>query len=62
MLATLALAPLALTVVSALVLRTIVTPEMTIGTFALVPLLAIEIAGTRISIACIGSAPGWPQR
>jgi 4-amino-4-deoxy-L-arabinose transferase-like glycosyltransferase len=46
-LATLALAPLALTIVSALALRTIVTPEMTIGTFALVPLLAIEIAGTR---------------
>lgn len=46
-LATLALAPLALTVVSGVALRTIVTPEMTIGTFALVPLLAIEIAGTQ---------------
>jgi hypothetical protein len=46
-LATLALAPLALTIASALALRTTVTPEMTIGTFPLVPLLAIEIAGTR---------------
>jgi 4-amino-4-deoxy-L-arabinose transferase-like glycosyltransferase len=46
-LATLALAPLALTIASALALRTRVTSEMLIGTFPLVPLLAIEIAGTR---------------
>jgi 4-amino-4-deoxy-L-arabinose transferase-like glycosyltransferase len=43
-LATLALAPLALTVASALALRTDVTPEMTIGTFALLPLLILEVA------------------
>jgi 4-amino-4-deoxy-L-arabinose transferase-like glycosyltransferase len=47
MLATLALAPLILTVVAALALRTRNTPEMTVGTFALFPLLAIELAGIR---------------
>jgi 4-amino-4-deoxy-L-arabinose transferase-like glycosyltransferase len=41
----LALAPLILTIVSAMVLRTKITPEMTIGTFALLPLLTIELAG-----------------
>jgi 4-amino-4-deoxy-L-arabinose transferase-like glycosyltransferase len=46
-LATLALAPLVLTIVSALALRTNITPEMTIGTFALLPLLIIEVAGIR---------------
>jgi 4-amino-4-deoxy-L-arabinose transferase-like glycosyltransferase len=44
MLAILALAPLVLTCVSALALRTRDTPEMTVGTFALLPLLAIELA------------------
>jgi 4-amino-4-deoxy-L-arabinose transferase-like glycosyltransferase len=47
MLATLALAPLVLTCVSALALRTRDTPEMTVGTFALLPLLAIEVAGIK---------------
>jgi hypothetical protein len=41
----LTLAPLILTIASALVLRTKITPEMTIGTFALLPLLTIELAG-----------------
>jgi 4-amino-4-deoxy-L-arabinose transferase-like glycosyltransferase len=45
--ATLALAPLVLTIASALALRTNVTPEMTIGTFALLPLLMIEVGGVR---------------
>ena len=44
-LGTLALAPLVLTIVSALALRTRNTPEMTVGTFALMPLLAIELSG-----------------
>ncbi|HEY0185366.1 MAG TPA: glycosyltransferase family 39 protein [Rhodopila sp.] len=43
MLATLALTPLVLTIVSGLLLRTRTTPEMTIGTFTLIPLLAIEL-------------------
>jgi 4-amino-4-deoxy-L-arabinose transferase-like glycosyltransferase len=47
MLATLALAPLVLTIVSALALRTRDTPEMTVGTFALLPLLMIELAGIK---------------
>ncbi len=46
-LATLALAPLALTIASALVLRNTITPEMTVGIFPLLPLLMIEIAGVR---------------
>ena len=45
LMATLALAPLALTIVAALVLRTKVSTNMTIGVFSLVPLLAMEIAG-----------------
>ena len=43
----LALAPLILTIASALALRTRSTPEMTIGTFALLPLLTIELADVR---------------
>ncbi len=46
-LATLALAPLVLTVASALVLRNTITPEMTIGIFPLLPLMTIEIFGVR---------------
>ena len=46
-LAILALAPLVLTVVSGLALRTRTTSEMTIGTFALLPLLTIEAFGAR---------------
>jgi 4-amino-4-deoxy-L-arabinose transferase-like glycosyltransferase len=46
-LATLALAPLVLTVISAVALRTRQTPEMTIATFALLPLLVIELARVR---------------
>ena len=46
-LTTLALAPALLTVLAALALRTKVSTNMMIGTFALVPLLAIEIAGGR---------------
>ena len=46
-LATLALAPLVLTIASALVLRNTITPEMTIGIFPLLPLLMIEIVGVR---------------
>jgi hypothetical protein len=42
-LATLTLTPLVLTVVSGLALRTRNTPEMTLGTFALFPLLIIEL-------------------
>jgi 4-amino-4-deoxy-L-arabinose transferase-like glycosyltransferase len=44
-LATLALAPFVLTILSALVLRNPITPEMTVGTFPLLPLLVIEVAG-----------------
>jgi 4-amino-4-deoxy-L-arabinose transferase-like glycosyltransferase len=44
MVATLALAPLFLTVAAALALRTKVSTNMLIGTFSLAPLLAIEIA------------------
>jgi hypothetical protein len=40
----LTLAPLVLTVVSALVLRNTITPEMTLGVFPLLPLLMIELA------------------
>ena len=43
--AILALAPLALTIVAALALRTKVSTNMTIGVFSLIPLLAMEIAG-----------------
>jgi hypothetical protein len=46
-LATLALAPLFLTMAGALALRTRSMPEMTIGTFALLPLLTIELAALR---------------
>jgi len=45
-LATLALAPLVLTIVAALALRNTITPEMTVGIFPLLPLLIIELAGT----------------
>ncbi|HEY4172538.1 MAG TPA: glycosyltransferase family 39 protein [Rhodopila sp.] len=44
-LATLALAPLGLTLLGGLVLRTRTMSEMTIGTFPLLPLLVIELAG-----------------
>jgi 4-amino-4-deoxy-L-arabinose transferase-like glycosyltransferase len=47
LLATLALAPLLLTVLAGVTLRTQVTNRMTIGTFSLMPLLAIEIGGSR---------------
>jgi 4-amino-4-deoxy-L-arabinose transferase-like glycosyltransferase len=46
-LATLALAPLVLTVASALVLRNTITPEMTIGIFPLLLLVTIEVFGVR---------------
>ncbi len=46
-LATLTFAPLVLTIASALALRTTSTAEMTIGTFPLLPLLTIEVAGIR---------------
>jgi 4-amino-4-deoxy-L-arabinose transferase-like glycosyltransferase len=44
-LVTLALAPLVLTVASALVLRNTITPEMTVGIFPLLPLLVMEFIG-----------------
>ena len=44
-LTTLALAPIMLTLVSALVLRNPLTDEMTVGIFPLVPLLVIELLG-----------------
>ena len=47
LLATLALAPLMLTVLAGVTLRTKVSTNMLIGTFSLMPLLAIEIAGSR---------------
>ena len=47
LLATLALAPLMLTALAGVILRTKVSTNMTIGTFSLMPLLAIEIAGSR---------------
>jgi 4-amino-4-deoxy-L-arabinose transferase-like glycosyltransferase len=47
LLATLALAPLLLTVLAGVTLRTKVSTNMLIGTFSLMPLLAIEIAGSR---------------
>jgi 4-amino-4-deoxy-L-arabinose transferase-like glycosyltransferase len=47
LLATLALAPLLLTVLAGLALRTKVQVAMLMGTFSLWPLLAIEIAGSR---------------
>lgn len=43
----LAVTPLALTVLAGLALRTKVSTNMLIGTFSLMPLLAIEIAGSR---------------
>jgi hypothetical protein len=46
-LAVFALAPLALTLFFGLALRTQLTPEMTVGTFTLAPLLAIELSGAR---------------
>ena len=46
-LATLALAPFVLTILTPIVLRNPVTPEMTVGIFPLLPLLLIEIAGLR---------------
>jgi hypothetical protein len=45
--ATLALAPLLLSVLAGLGLRTKISTNMLIGTFSLMPLLAIEIAGSR---------------
>jgi 4-amino-4-deoxy-L-arabinose transferase-like glycosyltransferase len=45
MMAVLALAPLGLTILAALVLRTKVSTNMTIGVFSLIPLLAMDIAG-----------------
>jgi len=45
--ATLALAPVLLTVVSGMALRTPVTLEMTVASFSLLPLLVIELAGVR---------------
>jgi len=47
LLATLALAPLLLSVLAGLGLRTKISTNMLIGTFCLMPLLAIEIAGSR---------------
>ncbi len=47
LLTTLATAPLILTVLAGLALRTKVSTNMLIGAFSLVPLLAIEIAGSR---------------
>ena len=47
LLAILAATPLALTVLAGLALRTKVSTNMLIGTFSLMPLLAIEIAGAR---------------
>jgi hypothetical protein len=46
-LAVFALAPLALTLFCGLALRTKLTPEMTVGTFTLAPLLAVELSGAR---------------
>jgi len=46
-LATLSLAPVLLTVACGLAIRTPVTLEMTVATFPLLPLLAIELAGVR---------------
>jgi hypothetical protein len=46
-LVTMTLAPLVLTITGALALRTKSTVGMTIGTFPLLPLLAIEVAGVR---------------
>jgi 4-amino-4-deoxy-L-arabinose transferase-like glycosyltransferase len=46
-LATLVLTPLALTIATGLALRTRNTPEMTLGTFPLFPLLAVELARVR---------------
>ncbi len=45
LLATLAVTPLVLTLVGALILRTRTTPDMPVGTFPLVPLLIIELIG-----------------
>jgi hypothetical protein len=47
LIATFALAPLALTLIAGLGLRTRLTPEMPIGTFSLVPLMIIEALGSR---------------
>ena len=55
LLATLALAPLMLTALAGVILRTKVSTNMLIGTFSLMPLLAIEIAGSRVSSGCAGS-------
>jgi hypothetical protein len=57
-LGTLALTPLVLTIAGAIVLRTRTTSEMTIGTFALVPLLAIELAGLR-DIGRLSRVASW---
>jgi hypothetical protein len=46
-LATLTIAPLALTLISGILLRTKTTAEMTVSTFSLAPLLMIEIAGAK---------------
>ena len=46
LLATLTLAPLLLSVLAGLALRTKISTNMVIGTFSLMPLLAIEIAGS----------------
>jgi len=50
MLATLALAPLILTVLAGLALGTKVSTNMMIGVFSLVPLLAIEVAGGQADV------------
>ena len=47
LLTTLALAPLVLTILAALALRTKISTSMMIGIFSLAPLLAIEIAGAQ---------------
>ena len=70
LLATLALAPLMLTALAGVILRTKVSTNMLIGTFSLMPLLAIEIAGSRglerlrwLSVAPRGSRqPGGAGR
>jgi hypothetical protein len=57
MLATLTIAPLALTLISGILLRTKITAEMTVGTFGLAPLLMIEIVGPKNidRLSCVAS-------
>jgi 4-amino-4-deoxy-L-arabinose transferase-like glycosyltransferase len=57
LLATLALAPIVLSVVAALALRTKISTNMLIGVFPLMPLLAIELAGARGLARLATSAP-----